>query len=115
MVYSPALTDFVIMAEHTSFMFITGPEVIKAVTGEEVTAADLGGPVVDNSRSGVAEPLAESEPKAIGLVKVLLSYLPQNNTEDARMSCRTTRPTGRTSASTRWCPTRRTSRTRCTR
>ena len=82
-VYSPALTDFVIMAEHTSFMFITGPEVIKAVTGEEVSAADLGGPVVHNSRSGVAQLLAESEPKAIGLVKLLLSYLPQNNTEDA--------------------------------
>jgi acetyl-CoA carboxylase carboxyltransferase component len=82
-VYSPALTDFVIMAEHTSFMFITGPAVIKAVTGEEVSAADLGGPVVHNSRSGVAQLLADSEPQAIGLVKLLLSYLPQNNTEDA--------------------------------
>jgi len=82
-VYSPALTDFVIMAEGTSFMFITGPEVIKAVTGEQVSAADLGGPVVHNSRSGVAQLLAESEPQALELVKLLLSYLPQNNTEDA--------------------------------
>ena len=82
-VYSPALTDFVIMAEGTSFMFITGPEVIKAVTGEQVSAGDLGGPVVHNSRSGVAQLLAESEPQALELVKLLLSYLPQNNTEDA--------------------------------
>jgi acetyl-CoA carboxylase carboxyltransferase component len=82
-VYSPALTDFVIMAEGTSYMFITGPAVIKAVTGEQVNADELGGPVVHNSRSGVAQLLAESEPRAIELVKVLLSYLPQNNTEDA--------------------------------
>jgi acetyl-CoA carboxylase carboxyltransferase component len=81
-VYSPALTDFVIMAQHTSFMFITGPEVIKAVTGQDVTATDLGGSVVHNSRSGVAQLLAPDEPKAIELVKLLLSYLPQNNTED---------------------------------
>jgi acetyl-CoA carboxylase carboxyltransferase component len=64
-------------------MFITGPEVIKAVTGEQVSAADLGGPVVHNSRSGVAQLLAESEPHAIEMVKLLLSYLPQNNNEDA--------------------------------
>ncbi len=82
-VYSPALTDFVIMADGTSYMFITGPAVIKAVTGEQVSADDLGGPVVHNSRSGVAQLLAESEPRALELVKVLLSYLPQNNTEDA--------------------------------
>jgi len=82
-VYSPALTDFVIMTEQTSFMFITGPEVIKAVTGEQVSAADLGGPEVHNSRSGVAQLLALGEPQAIELVKLLLSYLPQNNTEDA--------------------------------
>ena len=82
-VYSPALTDFVIMTEETSFMFITGPDVIKAVTGEQVSAADLGGPEVHNSRSGVAQLLAQSEPQAIELVKLLLSYLPQNNTEDA--------------------------------
>jgi acetyl-CoA carboxylase carboxyltransferase component len=81
-VYSPALTDFVIMSRDTSFMFITGPEVIKAITGQQVSAAELGGPVVHNTRSGVAHVLAESEPRAIELVKVLLSYLPQNNTED---------------------------------
>ncbi len=81
-VYSPALTDFVIMTRHTSFMFITGPEVIKAVTGENVTFRELGGTLVHNSRSGVAQLLAESEPGAIALVKTLLSYLPQNNAED---------------------------------
>jgi acetyl-CoA carboxylase carboxyltransferase component len=82
-VYSPALTDFVVMTEQNSFMFITGPEVIKAVTGEQVTAEELGGPVVHNSRSGVAHLLADTEQQAIELVKLLLSYLPQNNTEDA--------------------------------
>jgi acetyl-CoA carboxylase carboxyltransferase component len=81
-VYSPALTDFVIMTERNSFMFITGPEVIKAVTGEQVTADELGGPVVHNSRSGVAHLLSDTEPQAIELVKLLLSYLPQNNTEE---------------------------------
>ena len=80
--YSPALTDFVIMARATSSMFITGPDVIKAVTGEDVTARDLGGSLVHNSRSGVAQLLAESEGQALELVKLLLSYLPQNNTED---------------------------------
>ena len=81
-VYSPALTDFVIMARHTSFMFVTGPEVIKSVTGEEVTFRDLGGTLVHNSQSGVAHFAAENENTALELVKLLLSYLPQNNTED---------------------------------
>jgi acetyl-CoA carboxylase carboxyltransferase component len=81
-VYSPALTDFVIMARDTSFMFLTGPEVIKAVTGEEVNAANLGGPLIHNCRSGVAHFLAANEQAAISLTKLLLSYLPQNNTED---------------------------------
>jgi acetyl-CoA carboxylase carboxyltransferase component len=81
-VYSPALTDFVIMTRHTSFMFITGPDVIKAATGEDVSPRDLGGTVVHNSRSGVAQLLAENESQAIELVKLLLSYLPQNNDED---------------------------------
>lgn len=81
-VYSPALTDFVIMAQPASYMFITGPDVIRAVTGQEVAIGDLGGTVVHNSRSGVAHLLAETEMEAIDLVKLLLSYLPQNNTED---------------------------------
>ena len=81
-VYSPALTDFVIMARSISYMFITGPDVIKAVTGEEVTFGDLGGTLVHNSKSGVAQLLAETDQQAIELVKLLLSYLPQNNAED---------------------------------
>ncbi len=81
-VYSPALTDFIIMTRQTSFMFITGPEVIKAVTGEDVNLRDLGGTLIHNSKSGVAQFVAENEHKALGLIKLLLSYLPQNNAED---------------------------------
>jgi len=81
-VYSPALTDFIVMTRRTSLMFITGPEVIKAVTGQQVDSRDLGGTLVHNSKSGVAQFLAETEPDAIELVKLLLSYLPQNNNED---------------------------------
>jgi len=80
-VYSPALTDFVIMAG-ASFMFLTGPDVIKAVTGEEVTALALGGADVHMARSGVAHLAADTEVEGIGIVKRLLSYLPQNNNED---------------------------------
>ena len=80
-VYSPALTDFVIMAG-ASFMFLTGPDVIKAVTGEEVTALALGGADVHMGRSGVAHLAADTEVEGIGVVKRLLSYLPQNNNED---------------------------------
>ncbi len=80
-VYSPALTDFVLMAG-ASYMFLTGPDVIKAVTGEDVSAQALGGPDVHTSRSGVAHLSAETEVDGIVLVKRLLSYLPQNNNED---------------------------------
>jgi acetyl-CoA carboxylase carboxyltransferase component len=82
-VYSPALTDFVIMARTNSSMFITGPEVIKVVTGEEVSLEELGGPLAQASKSGVAHLLADNDEAALELVKQLLSYLPQNNTEDA--------------------------------
>jgi acetyl-CoA carboxylase carboxyltransferase component len=81
-VYSPALTDFVIMARDTSSMFLTGPDVIKGVTGEDVSIPVLGGPLIHNCRSGVAHFLAETELSAISMAKLLLSYLPQNNTED---------------------------------
>jgi acetyl-CoA carboxylase carboxyltransferase component len=82
-VYSPALMDFVIMTHKSSMMFITGPDVIKSVTGEQVNMQDLGGTMVHNSKSGVAQLLADNERHALELVKLLLSYLPQNNTEDA--------------------------------
>ena len=81
-VYSPALTDFTIMVDHTSNMFLTGPEIIKAVTAEDVTAEDLGGAWVHNTRSGVAHFTAANEQAALQLTKLLLSYLPQNNQED---------------------------------
>ena len=81
-VYAPALTDFVIMVRNTSYMFLTGPEVVRAVTGEEVTTEELGGAMVHNAHSGVAHFLAENENHALDMVRLLLSYLPQNNTED---------------------------------
>jgi acetyl-CoA carboxylase carboxyltransferase component len=80
-VYSPAVTDFTIMVRDKGFMFITGPEVVKAVTGEEVSFEELGGAVVHNTKSGVAQLLAESEENSFFLIRKLLSYLPSNNLE----------------------------------
>ena len=82
-VYSPALTDFIVMVDQTSHMFITGPDVIKTVTGEEVTFEELGGARTHNSKSGVAHYLAPDEQDAIDYVKELLSYLPSNNMSEA--------------------------------
>jgi propionyl-CoA carboxylase beta chain len=82
-VYSPAITDFIVMVDQTSHMFITGPDVIKTVTGEEVTMEELGGAHTHNSKSGVAHYQATDEPDAIEYVKALLSYLPSNNLEEA--------------------------------
>jgi propionyl-CoA carboxylase beta chain len=81
-VYSPALTDFVVMVDGTSHMFITGPDVIKTVTGEDVTFEELGGAHAHATKSGVAHYQAEDEEDAIGYVRDLLSYLPSNNLED---------------------------------
>jgi len=81
-VYSPALTDFIIMVKNTSHMFITGPNVIKRVTHEDVSFEDLGGAYTHNSKSGVAHFMAENDEDSIDLIKHLLSYLPQNNLED---------------------------------
>ncbi|PIE21715.1 MAG: methylmalonyl-CoA carboxyltransferase [Arachnia propionica] len=81
-VYSPALTDFTVMVDQTSQMFITGPEVIKAVTGEDVTMEELGGGRTHNTKSGNSHYLATDEHDALGYVRELLSYLPQNNLED---------------------------------
>ncbi|GAA1221632.1 acyl-CoA carboxylase subunit beta [Prauserella alba] len=78
-VYSPALTDFVVMVDETSHMFITGPDVIKTVTGEEVTFEDLGGGRTHNAKSGNAHYLASDEDDAVSYVKELLSFLPSNN------------------------------------
>jgi propionyl-CoA carboxylase beta chain len=78
-VYSPALTDFVVMVDQTSQMFITGPDVVKTVTGEDVTLEELGGARTHNTTSGNAHYLASDEDDAINYVKALLSYLPSNN------------------------------------
>jgi methylmalonyl-CoA decarboxylase subunit alpha len=81
-VYSPAMADFVFMVKNTSFMFITGPEVIKAVTGEETTQEDLGGAMAHNTKSGNAHFACESDADAIEQIKIMLSYLPSNNMEE---------------------------------
>src|SRR5688572_11808011 len=82
-VYSPAITDFTVMVDQTSHIFITGPDVIKTVTGEDVTQEDLGGARTHNTKSGNAHYLASDEADAIDYVKALLSYLPQNNLDEA--------------------------------
>ena len=82
-VYSPALTDFTLMVKNTSYMFLTGPAVVKSVTGESVTAEELGGASVHASKSGVADFAAESEEEGIATIKKLLSFIPQNNMETA--------------------------------
>jgi len=82
-VYSPALTDFVVMVDQTSQMFITGPDVIKTVTGENVSMEELGGGRTHNTKSGNAHYLAADEEDAISYVRTLIGFLPQNNLEDA--------------------------------
>ena len=81
-VYSPAIMDFVIMVDRTSHMFITGPQVIKSVTGEEIDFENLGGAMVHNQKSGNAHLLARNDEEALNFVKILLSYIPSNNIED---------------------------------
>jgi propionyl-CoA carboxylase beta chain len=81
-VYSPAITDFIIMTEKISQMFITGPEIIKTVTGEEVSFEELGGAHTHAVKSGVAHLVAADEDELVALTKTLLSYIPQNNLED---------------------------------
>ncbi|HYU58637.1 MAG TPA: acyl-CoA carboxylase subunit beta [Actinomycetota bacterium] len=81
-VYSPAMTDFVYMVKETSHMFITGPEVIKTVTGEDVTFEELGGAMTHAQRSGVANFVAENEEDCLAQVRYLMSFLPSNNMED---------------------------------
>src|SRR5215212_4224463 len=82
-VYSPAITDFNIMVKDTSYMFITGPDVIKTVTHEDVTKEELGGALTHNARSGVAHFAADSDEHALRMVRELLSFLPSNNMDDA--------------------------------
>ncbi len=81
-VYSPAITDFTLMVKDTAYMFVTGPDVIKAVTHEEVTKEDLGGALTHNARSGVAHFAVDDDRAGLQLIRELLSYLPSNNLED---------------------------------
>jgi len=81
-VYSPAITDFVFMVDKTSYMFLTGPDVIKTVMHEDVTREELGGAAVHNSKSGVAHFNSGSEPECLNEIRRLLSFLPSNNAED---------------------------------
>jgi acetyl-CoA carboxylase carboxyltransferase component len=87
-VYSPAMTDFIFMVKNTSYMFITGPDVIKSVTGEEITFEDLGGAMAHNTKSGVAHFACEDDRDCLDQIKRLLSFLPSNNMEDPpRITC----------------------------
>jgi len=81
-VYSPAITDFIMMVKNTSYMFVTGPDVIKTVTHEEVTKEELGGALSHNSKSGVAHFMAEDDEQAMMMLRELLNFLPSNNMED---------------------------------
>lgn len=81
-VYSPALTDFIVINRTSSYMFVTGPKVVKTVTGENVTDEELGGAMIHGSKSGVAHFVSEDEEEGLQLIRKLLSFLPQNNLED---------------------------------
>ena len=85
-VYSPALTDFTIMKKDTSYMFLTGPKVVKTVTGEVVSQEQLGGASVHSTKSGVAHFAVDTEEETIALIRKLLSYMPQNNCEDTPLA-----------------------------
>jgi len=98
-VYSPAITDFILMVKETSFMFVTGPDVIKTVTNEDVTMEDLGGAMSHNKKSGVAHFTAEDDEQAMMMIRELISFLPSNNMEDPPQKVCTDDPEkGRTKA-----------------
>src|SRR5271155_525207 len=87
-VYSPAITDFILMTRDTSYMFVTGPDVIKTVTHEEVTKQELGGAMAHNSTSGVAHFVSRDDAECCAMIRELMSFLPSNNREDApRRAC----------------------------
>jgi propionyl-CoA carboxylase beta chain len=88
-VYSPAITDFTIMVKDTSYMFLTGPDVLKTVTHEEVTKEDLGGAMTHNATSGVAHFAVEDDRECLALIRDLLSFMPSNNLDDAPRSATT--------------------------
>ena len=87
-VYSPAITDFIFMTRDTSYMFVTGPDVIKTVTHEEVTKQELGGAMAHNEKSGVAHFVSRDDADCLAMIRELLSFLPSNNLEDPpRRAC----------------------------
>ncbi|MCD8071972.1 MAG: acyl-CoA carboxylase subunit beta [Alistipes sp.] len=90
-VYSPALTDFIIMKKNTSYMFLTGPKVVKTVTGEDVTQEQLGGASIHSTKSGVTHFVVDEEEECMELVRKLVGYMPQNNLEDAPLAICTDR------------------------
>lgn len=114
-VYSPALTDFILMTEGTSYMFLTGPKVVKTVTGEDIDSEHLGGASVHASKSGVTSFTAKTEEDAMDMIKKLLSYIPSNNTEEAHAWSAQTLLTVRQTCSMRFCLTTPTRHTTCTR
>src|ERR1051325_6842187 len=83
-VYSPAITDFIVMVEGTSYMFVTGPDVIKTVTHEDVTMEALGGSAAHNSKSGVAHFQSHDDAECLRSIRELMSYLPQNNRDETQ-------------------------------
>jgi propionyl-CoA carboxylase beta chain len=91
-VYSPAITDFIMMVKDTSYMFVTGPDVIKTVTHEEVTKEELGGAMTHNSKSGVAHLMATDDEQAMMMIRELMSFLPSNNMEDPPVKVCTDNP-----------------------
>lgn len=91
-VYSPALTDFIFMAKESSYMFVTGPDVIKTVTHEEVTKEELGGAMTHNAQSGVAHFIADNDEQTLMMIRELISYLPSNNMEEAPLGPQTDDP-----------------------
>ncbi len=110
-VYSPAMTDFIFMVKDSSYMFVTGPEVVKTVTHEEVTAEELGGAVTHTSKSGVADLAFDNDVEAMVMLRRFFNYLPLSNKEKPPTGRPTIRLTASTIRSTPWCRTTRTSPT----
>src|SRR5258706_7634634 len=94
-VYSPAITDFIFMTRETSYMFVTGPDVIKTVTHEEVTKQELGGAMTHNEKSGVAHFVSRDDADCLAMIRELMSFLPANNLEDAPRRASSDSPTRR--------------------
>ena len=111
-VYSPAMTDFIFMVRDTSYMFVTGPDVVKTVTNEVVTAEELGGARVHTTKSSIADGAYDNDVECLLQMRRLIDFLPaEQRGRRAGMADRTTTSSARTSRSTRWCPTIRTSPT----